>query len=127
MTKYAFKTIVAPEDVRADFTILRDRLNSSDKELMQAFWNFAMSNIGAIEDEVKHLQEQTAIARASKQEMKAAAKLKEKAKKAPKAEKVAAKKAPKKKAVKATKTAKVAKFDDDGGDELSCIVVDATK
>ena len=127
MTKYAFKTIVAPEDVRADFTILRDRLNSSDKELMQAFWNFAMSNIGAIEDEVKNLQEQTAIARASKQEMKAAAKLKEKAKKAPKAEKVAAKKAPKKKAVKATKTAKVAKFDDDGGDELSCIVVDATK
>ena len=129
MTKYTFKTIVAPEDVRADFTVLRDRLNSSDKELMQAFWNFAMSNIGAIEDEVKELQSQTAIARASKQEMKAAAKLKDKPKKAPKKaeRKVAAKKAPKKKAVKATKTAKVAKFEDDGDDELGCVVVDATK
>lgn len=123
MTKYTFKTIVAPEEVRADFTILRDRLNSSDKELMSALWNFAMSNISAIEDEVKHLQEQTAIARASKQEMKAAAKLKDKAKKAPKTEKVAAKKAPKK---KATKTAKVTTVDDGEGD-IECIVVDTTR
>lgn len=122
MTKYTFKTIVAPEEVRADFTVLRDRLNSSDKELMQAFWNFAMSNISAIEDEVKHLQEQSAKARAEKQEMKAAAKLKEKAPKAKK-EKVAAKKAPK----KAKKADKVTKVVDDGDDELGCIVVDATK
>ena len=85
MTKYTFKTIVAPEEVRADFTVLRDRLNSSDKELMQAFWNFAMSNISAIEDEVKNLQEQSALAKSAKQEMKAAAKLKEKAPKAKKA------------------------------------------
>ena len=119
-TRYTFKTIVAPEDVRADFTVLRDRLNSSDKELMSALWNFAMSNISAIEDEVKHLQEQTAIARASKQEMKAAAKLKEKApKKAPK-------KAEKKKAVKATKTAKVTTVDD-GEDDIVTIVVDGTR
>ena len=117
---YTFKTIVAPEAVRADFTVLRDRLNSSDKELMSALWNFAMSNISAIEDEVKHLQEQTAIARASKQEMKAAAKLKEKApKKAPK-------KAEKKKAVKATKTAKVTTVDD-GEDDIVTIVVDGTR
>ncbi len=123
MTKYAFKTIVAPELVRADFTVLRDRLNSSDKELMQAFWNFAMSNISAIEDEVRNLQEQSALAKSAKQEMKAAAKLKEKAPKAKK-EKVAAKKAPK----KAKKADKVTKVVDDGGDdELGCIVVDATK
>lgn len=116
---YTFKTIVAPEAVRADFTVLRDRLNSSDKELMSALWNFAMSNIGAIEDEVKRLQEQTAIARASKQEMKAAAKLKKAPKKAPK-------KAEKKKAVKATKTAKVTTVDD-GEDDIVTIVVDGTR
>lgn len=119
MTKYTFRTIVSTDEIRADFSVLRDRLNSSDKELMSALWNFAMSNIGAIEDEVKRLQEQSAKARASKQEMKAAAKLKEKAPKA--------KKATKKKAVKATKTAKVATIVDDGDDELGCIVVDATK
>lgn len=122
MTKYTFKTIVAPEEVRADFTVLRDRLNSSDKELMQAFWNFAMSNISAIEDEVKHLQEQSAKARAEKQEMKAAAKLKEKAPKAKK-EKVAAKKAPK----KAKKADKVTKVVDDGDDDIETVVVDGTR
>ena len=122
-TRYTFKTIVAPEAVRADFTVLRDRLNSSDKELMSALWNFAMSNISAIEDEVKHLQEQTAIARASKQEMKAAAKLKDKAKKAPKTEKVAAKKAPK----KAKKADKVTKVVDDGDDDIETVVVDGTR
>lgn len=125
MTKYTFKTIVAPEEVRADFTVLRDRLNSSDKELMQAIWNFAISNVGAIEDEVKHLQEQSAQARAEKKEIKAAAKLKEKAPKAKKEkkEKIAAKKAPKKKAVKADKVTKVV----DGDDDLECVVVDATR
>jgi peptidoglycan hydrolase CwlO-like protein len=125
MTKYTFKTIVAPEEVRADFTVLRDRLNSSDKELMQAFWNFAMSNISAIEDEVKHLQEQAALAKSAKQEMKAAAKLKEKAPKAKK-EKVAAKKAPKKKAKKADKVTKVATIVDDEGD-IETVVVDGTR
>lgn len=123
MTKhYTFKTIVAPEEVRADFTVLRDRLNSSDKELMQAFWNFAMSNISAIEDEVKSLQESTAIARAQKQEMKAAAKLKEKAPK--KKEKIAAKKAPKKKASKKAESVSTVVDEDD---DLSCVVVDGTK
>jgi hypothetical protein len=114
MTKYTFKTIVAPEEVRADFTVLRDRLNSSDKELMQAFWNVAMSNVGAIEDEVKALQEANALARSVKQEMKAAAKLKEK---------VAV--AEKKKAKKADKVTEV--VDDGEDDELGCVVVDGTK
>jgi len=124
MTKYAFKTIVAPEDVRADFTILRDRHNSSDKELMQAMWNLAMRNIEALDYEVKHLQSQAAEAKAEKQAMKAAAKLKEKPVKAKK-EKVAAKKAPKK-AKKADKVTKVAKIVDDGED-IECIVVDTTR
>jgi hypothetical protein len=122
MTKYAFKTIVAPEGVRADFTILRDRHNSSDKELMQAMWNLAMRNIEALDYEVKHLQSQAAEAKAEKQAVKAAAKLKEKPVKAKK-EKVAAKKAPK----KAKKADKVTKVVDDGDDDsMPCIVVDAT-
>ena len=128
MTKYTFKTIVAPEAVRAEFTTLRDQLNSSDKELMQAFWNVAIDRLDDIKKEVAMLQASTAQARAAKQEMKAAAKLKDKpakkkAKKADKVTKVAAKKAPKK---KANKVAKVTKIVDDG-DDLECVVVDATR
>ena len=122
MTKYTFKTIVAPEEVRADFTILRDRHNSSDKELMQALWNLAMRNIEALDYEVKHLQSQAAEAKAEKQAMKAAAKLKEKAPKAKK-EKVAAKKAPK----KAKKADKVTKVVEDGDDDIETVVVDGTR
>ena len=125
MTKYTFKTIVAPEAVRAEFTALRDQLNSSDKELMQAFWNIAVDRLDDIKKEVEMLQASSVQARAEKQEMKAAAKLKEKApkkeKKADKVTKVAAKKAPKKKAVKVTKVV------DDGDDDLECVVVDATR
>jgi hypothetical protein len=122
MTKYTFKTIVAPEEVRADFTILRDRHNSSDKELMQALWNLAMRNIEALDYEVKHLQSQAAEAKAEKQAVKAAAKLKEKAPKAKK-EKVAAKKAPK----KAKKADKVTKVVEDGDDDIETVVVDGTR
>jgi hypothetical protein len=125
MTKYTFKTIVAPEAVRAEFTALRDQLNSSDKELMQAFWNIAIDRLDDIKKEVEMLQASTAQARAEKQEIKAAAKLKKapKAKKEKKVTKVAAKKAPKKKAEKASKVTKV--VDDEDG--LECVVVDATR
>lgn len=122
MTKYTFKTIVAPEAVRAEFTGLRDQLNSSDKELMQAFWNIGIDRLDDIKREVEMLQAQTAQARAEKQEMKAAAKLKEKAPKAKK-EKVAAKKVPK----KAKKADKVTKVVDDGDDDIETVVVDGTR
>jgi len=123
--RYTFKTIVAPEAVRAEFTALRDQLNSSDKELMQAFWNIAVDRLDDIKREVEMLQASTAQARAEKQEIKAAAKLKEKAPKAKKEkkEKIAAKKAPKKKVVKASKVTKVV----DDEDDLECVVVDATR
>jgi len=125
MTKYTFKTIVAPEAVRAEFTALRDQLNSSDKELMQAFWNIAVDRLDDIKKEVEMLQASTAQARAEKQEIKAAAKLKKapKAKKEKKVTKVAAKKAPKKKAEKASKVTKV--VDDEDG--LECVVVDCSR
>ena len=126
MTKYTFKTIVAPEAVRAEFTALRDQLNSSDKELMQAFWNIAVDRLDDIKREVEMLQASSAQARAEKQEIKAAAKLKEKAPKAKKEKKVtkvAAKKAPKKKAVKADKVTKVV----DGDDDIETVVVDCSR
>jgi hypothetical protein len=65
MSKYTFKTIVAPEAVRAEFTALRDQLNSSDKELMQAFWNLGIDRIEDIKNEVAMLQAQSAQDRAS--------------------------------------------------------------
>ena len=76
MSKYTFKTIVAPEAVRAEFTALRDQLNSSDKELMQAFWNLGIDRIEDIKNEVAMLQAQSAQDRASQKEVKAAAKRK---------------------------------------------------
>ena len=72
MTKYAFKTIVATEQIRAEFTALRDELSSSDKQLMLALWN--LKNKEALIAEVVRLQEQEVLDRKSKQEIKMAAK-----------------------------------------------------
>lgn len=77
MTKYTFRTIVAPDQVRADFTTLRDQLGSSDKELMLALWNISTANLDALKEEVASLREESARAKAAMREMKAAAKLKE--------------------------------------------------
>jgi len=96
MTKYAFKTIVAPEAVRNEFTALRDSLNSSDKELMQAFWNLGIDRLEDIKREVEMLQASAAAGRLEKKELKLAAKPKAaKAVKPAKAKKVATKKAKK--------------------------------
>lgn len=73
MTKnYTFKTIVATEQIRAEFTTLRDELSSSDKQLMLALWN--LKNKEALIEEVVRLQEQEVLDRKSKQEIKMAAK-----------------------------------------------------
>lgn len=109
MTKYTFRTIVAPDAVRADFTALRDQLNSSDKELMQAFWNIGIDRLEDIKREVGMLQIQAAQERAEKKEIKAAAKLKEKIAAAEK------KKAPEEE-----------EFVDDG-DDIETVVVDGTR
>jgi len=93
MTKYAFKTIVAPEAVRNEFTALRDSLNSSDKELMQAFWNLGIDRLEDIKREVEMLQASAAAERLEKKELKLAAK--PKVVKPAKAKKVATKKAKK--------------------------------
>lgn len=115
--KYTFKTIVATEETRAAFTKLRDELNSSDKELLQAFWNFGCANMESIEAEVTSLKEQDALQRLAKKEMRAAEKevqLLAAKKLAEKEQKAAAKAAKKAKKVEATET------------EPECVVVDGT-
>jgi len=58
MTKtYKFVTIVAPEQVRVEFTHVREDLMTTDKQLMQALWNIAMRDADAVRQEVSDLKE----------------------------------------------------------------------
>jgi hypothetical protein len=123
MTKYTFKTIVAPEAVRNEFTALRDSLKSSDKELMQAFWNLGIDRLEDIKREVEMLQASAATARLEKKELKLAAK--PKAVKPAKAKKVATKKAKKEaKPKKVQAAATLVAMDEE--DDVPCLVVDGT-
>lgn len=123
MTKYAFKTIVAPEAVRNEFTALRDSLNSSDKELMQAFWNLGIDRLEDIKREVEMLQASAAAERLEKKELKLAAK--PKVVKPAKAKKVATKKAKKEaKPKKVQAAATLVAMDEE--DDVPCLVVDGT-
>jgi hypothetical protein len=103
--KYTFQTIVAPQAVRADFTALRDQLDTSDKTLMQALWNISIDHIDALKLEVINIEASIQKAREEQRELKVAAKPKKEAK-VPKAPKASAK--PKKEAKKevATKSRK---------------------
>jgi len=127
MTKYTFKTIVAPEAVRNEFTALRDSLKSSDKELMQAFWNLGIDRLEDIKREVEMLQASAATARLEKKELKLAAK--PKAVKPAKAKKVATKKA--KKEAKPKKVMFVGREEPEvfvglDDDDFETVVVDGT-
>ena len=57
MAQYKFVTIVAPEQVRADFTYLRGVLGTTDKQLMQAFWNLGEKFHEELKQEVISLKE----------------------------------------------------------------------
>lgn len=128
--QYAFKTIVTPAAVRNEFTALRDSLNSSDKELMQAFWNLGIDRLEDIKREVSMLQTAAATERLEKKELKLAAKPKvSKPAKEPKAVKV--KPEPKAKKVQASVMFEgneepefFTGVDDDG--DFQTIVVDGT-
>lgn len=103
--KYAFVTIVAPEAVRAEFTQLRNELKTTDKQLMQALWNIAQSDLGAVAHELEGLKEVAAQLKHIKavtvgDEPKVA--IAAKAKKAPAKKEVVAKEPVKKKAPKKT-------------------------
>jgi hypothetical protein len=87
----SFKTIVATENIRAEFTILRNQLKSSDKELMQAFWNIGVDRLEDVKAEVARLQESVQKEKLNEKELKAAARKAakpQKAKKEPKVKKV---------------------------------------
>ena len=126
MPKYTFQTIVAPAAVREEFTQLRNQLNSSDKELMQAFWNLGIDRLDDIKREVEMLQASNAKARLEKRELKIAAKRKEKEQRdtQKKAKKEKAPAAPKKKATKKKEQVSVVVDDED---DIQTVVVDGTK
>jgi len=54
---YKFVTIVAPEAVRAEFTDIRKQLKTTDKQLMQAMFNLATADMGALAHELEGLKE----------------------------------------------------------------------
>lgn len=114
--KYSFQTIVVNPAVRSEFTVLRDSLNTSDKELAQAFWNLGIDCIDRLKREVEMLQASAAAERLEKKELKLAAK--------PKAAKPAKKAAVKpKKETKAKKQAKPsAKVMFEGREEVEVFV-----
>ena len=111
-TKYAFQTIVAPQAVRADFTHLRDQLDTKDKVLMQALWNIGIDFIDKLKEEVENIKSSIQAERSEVREMKAAAKKAAKPEKEAKPEK-AAKKSAAKKSTKVRK-AKAPKIDESG-------------
>lgn len=129
-TRYTFKTIVAPEAVRNEFTSLRNSLGSSDKELMQAFWNIGIDNLDTLKAEVTNLQNAAKAERENTKELKAAAKKKDagdkpvtKRERKPKAEKPekapVAKRAPK----PTNPNEKVTEVTADDGEEPITVVV----
>lgn len=54
--KYSFVTIVAPSEVRSEFTIVREDLMTTDKQLMQALWNIAQRDMDAVREEIFNLK-----------------------------------------------------------------------
>ena len=76
MTKYTFQTIVATSEVRAAFTVLREELKSSDKELMTAMFELASKHREELEQLVKDQQDIARGYRERSKELKAAAKVK---------------------------------------------------
>jgi hypothetical protein len=108
--KYTFQTIVVPAWMRAEFTLVREDLQATDKQLALAMWNLVMRDPAALALEVANLKELAAqlkqVAKITTGEAegtvpKAARSKKAVAKKAPKKEKVVKEK--KEKAPKAPK------------------------
>jgi hypothetical protein len=127
MSKYTFKTIVATEEVRASFTNLRDNLNTSDKQLMQAFWNLCtldMNNFERLKLEVNSLRETEALNKAAKRNTKA--KKEPKVVKEPKAKKEEKEVKPRRSKEKDVEVKTVITTDEFGKDDVPCLVVDAS-
>jgi hypothetical protein len=110
--KYKFQTVVVNPEVREQFTALREKLNSTDKELSLAFWNIGNKFRDELEMELEDIRTAKALARTEKKELKAAAKIKEP-------------KEPKKRVRKNKEQVTMVESNDD--EELACVVVDGTK
>jgi len=131
MTKSKFVTIVAPEQVRSEFTYVRQDLMTTDKQLMQALWNVAMKYTDDLRQEVvelkmvaEHLKEVGKITRGEIVEaLPAAAKAKVK-KTAVKKE---AKPKPVKKVVVFEGKEEPETFVGEDDDDMGCLVIDGTK
>jgi len=109
-----FTTIVAPEQVRQQFTALRDKLKATDKLLMQACWDTVQELLFTAmseEDLARRIDKLRADQKVVKAALKPAAKKapKKEAKKAPKAKKEKAPKAKKEKEVPSKPVAKKSK------------------
>ena len=144
MTKSKFVTIVAPEQVRSEFTHVREDLMTTDKQLMQALWNVAMRASDAIRQEVADLKavaahlkavgkitrgDMSAPSHCCTEEMSLAAKAKVK-KTAAKKEatvKKEAKPKPVKKVVMFEGKEEPETFVGEDDDDMGCLVIDGTK
>ena len=131
--KYSFVTIVAPAEVRAEFTHVREDLLTTDKQLMQALWNIALRDMDAVREEIFNLKSIAAqlkeISKISKGEAEGAVP------KAAKVKKALAKKEPKPKKEKVAPTKKAKKtvvyngkeepemFVGVEDDDMACLVV----
>jgi len=127
--KYSFVTIVAPTEVRAEFTHVRQDLMTTDKQLMQALWNIALGDMDAVREEIFNLKcvasNLKQIEKISKGEAEGVVA------KAAKVNKALAKKAPK--PIKKEKPAKSVSFEgmeepeifvgEDDSQDLPCLVV----
>ena len=136
--KYSFVTIVAPTEVRAEFTHVREDMMTTDKQLMQALWNIAMRDMGAVAHEVQGLKEIAAqlkeISKISKGEAEGVISKAAKVKKALQRTVIQSPSPSKKEKVKAVKSPKkTVKFEgreepemfvgEDDSQEIPCLVV----
>ena len=78
MTNYKFQTIVATSQVRAEFSVMRDIMKSSDKELMAAMFELARKHPGDLEQIVQGMQAEARGYTDRAKELKAAAKVRAK-------------------------------------------------
>jgi len=141
MTKSKFVTIVAPENVRSEFTYVRQDLKTTDKQLMQALWNIAMNHTDELRQEVvelkmvaEHLKEVAKITRGdltapshccTEETIALPAAAKAKVKKT--AVKKEAKPKPVKKVVVFEGKEEPETFVGEDDDDMGCLVVDGTK
>jgi DNA replication initiation complex subunit (GINS family) len=72
MSQYKFQTIVATAEIRAQFTQMRNELDSSDKELMSAVWQVVTGNVQGVVDALEAIRAEKAAEKTATKESKKA-------------------------------------------------------